>query len=96
MTRKGDPDAVQDPDVEVGASVKAKWMRFRRAPKTDVDLHGEVREPDRRSALRTSSGSERENLPEEVEPGVAYRDVRVRWRAAVRVDDPPASEQQGD
>jgi hypothetical protein len=34
-----------------------------------------------------TSGSERENLPEEVEPGVTYRDVRIRWRAAARMKD---------
>jgi len=92
MTRKGDPDRIADPDVEMGASVKAKKLRFRAPPKTDVDLHAEVREPDARSALRTSSGSERENLPEEVVPGVAYRDVQVRWRAAARLDDPASSD----
>jgi hypothetical protein len=88
MTRKGDPNRIDDPDVEVGASVKAKRMRFRRAPKTEVELHGEVSEPEGRSEPRTASGSERENLPEEVEPGITYRDVRVRWRAAARLDDP--------
>ncbi len=32
--------------------------------------------------------SERENLPDEVEPGVTYRNVAVRWRLAARLDDP--------
>jgi hypothetical protein len=32
--------------------------------------------------------SERENLPDEVEPGVTYRDVAVRWRLSARLDDP--------
>ena len=56
MTRKGDPDRVEDADIEIGASVKAKRLRFRERPKTKV------------------------------EPGITYRDVRVRWRAAVRLD----------
>ena len=82
MVRKGDPDRVEEADVEIGASVKAKRLRFREKPKTKVELHGEVREPEGRSELQTTFGSERQNLPDEVEPGVTYRDVRVRWRAA--------------
>jgi hypothetical protein len=78
---------VTDPDVEIGASVKAKRLRFRRKPETDVDLHGEVVERDHREEVETTSGSERENLPDEVEPGVTYRDVRVSWRAAARLKD---------
>jgi hypothetical protein len=34
------------------------------------------------------SVSERDNLPDAVEPGVTYRDVSVRWRASLRLDDP--------
>jgi hypothetical protein len=87
MVRKGDPDRIENPDVEIGASVKAKRLRFRRKPETEVDLHGELQEPEGRGDLRTASGSERENLPEEIEPGVTYSDVRVRWRAAARLDE---------
>lgn len=86
MARVGDPDGVEDADIEIGASVKAKRLRFHEKPKTDVELHGEVTEPEGEGKLQTTSGSERENLPEEVEPGVTYEDVRVRWRAAARLD----------
>ena len=68
---RGSPDRIDDADVEIGANVKAKRLRFDRRPKTKVE--GE-------------SASERENLPDEVEPGVTYKDVRVRWRSADRVD----------
>ena len=91
--RKGNPDPVDDPDVEIGASVKARRLRFRKEPKTKVELHGEARTPEGHTDLRTSSGSERENLPEEVEPGVTYRDVRVRWQASARLEDPDAGAQ---
>jgi hypothetical protein len=91
MGRKGDPDRVENADVEIGASVKAKRLRFREKPKTKVELHGEVREPEGGGELQTTSGSERQNLPDEVEPGVTYRDVRVRWRAAARLDERGAS-----
>jgi hypothetical protein len=96
MGRKGDPDRIDDADLEIGASVKAKSMRFREKPKTNVEVHGEVREPDRQTDLETTSGSERRNLPDEVEPGVTYRDVAVRWRAAVRIEDPAADDEEED
>jgi hypothetical protein len=86
MARKGDPDRVEDADVEIGASVKAKRLRFHGKPKTKVELHGELRERGGRGELQTASGGERQNLPDEVEPEVTYRDVRVRWRAAARLE----------
>ena len=68
-------------DVEIGAAVRARRVRFGRVPETDVELRGR---------LGDGSGSQttRENVPEEIEPGVTYRDVRVRWRAGARVIDP--------
>jgi hypothetical protein len=71
----------RDPDVAIGASVKAKRLRFRSKPHADVEPHGEMRE--------------RENLPEEVQPGVTYRDVSVRWAAAARLEDPQPERQKG-
>jgi hypothetical protein len=94
--RKGDPDRLKDADVEIGASVKADKLRFKRRPETKVDLRGEVRERDLPLPVETASGSERHNLPEEVEPGVTYRDVRVRWRAAAKLKDPEQSRSDQD
>jgi hypothetical protein len=90
--RKGDPDGVERPDIEIGASVRAKRMSFKRKPETNVKFRGELRERDRHAELETASGSERKNLPEEVEPGVTYRDVRVSWRAAARIKRPKDSD----
>ena len=59
-------------DIEIGATVKAKKLRFTRKPKVRVSPPGR---------------SERKNLPDEVEPGVTYRDVEVRWRTEGRVSD---------
>jgi hypothetical protein len=64
------------PDVEIGASVRAKKLRFKNRPQTETAVEGADR-----------SLSERENLPDEVEPGVTYRDVRVRWRLAAAIED---------
>ena len=68
-----------EPDIEIGAVVKAKKLRFKTVPKTEVRAGGEP--------ASGGSHTERENLPEKVEPGVTYRDVTVRWRAAARLDD---------
>jgi hypothetical protein len=69
------------PDVEISASVRARELRFVTVPETKVSFDGEP-------GVRSSARSERENLPDEVEPGVTYRDVRVRWRAAARIVHP--------
>ena len=62
-----------EPDIEIGASFKAKELRFAEVPETDVRHVGD-----------STSVSERTNLPDEVEPGVTYRDVEVRWHTEVR------------
>ena len=69
------------PDVEMSAKVKARELRFDVVPETYVWVEGE---PD----VTSSSGQERENLPDEVEAGVTYRDVRVRWWAIARIAHP--------
>jgi hypothetical protein len=84
-------DAPGEPDVEIGAAASAKKLRFRRKPKVEVKTHADheidprVREELERVEAEGGSHSERENLPDEVEPGVTYRDVRVRWRAGARL-----------
>lgn len=86
MAPKGEPHRIEDPDVEIGAAVTAKRLRFRQAPESNVEFRGEPVGRGERGELLTASGSERENLPAGVEPGVTYRDVRIRWRAAARVE----------
>jgi hypothetical protein len=74
-------DDERPPDLEIGASARAERVRFARKPEADVEFQ---QDPDGESDSQT----EKENLPEEVEPGVTYRDVRVRWRAGARVSPP--------
>jgi hypothetical protein len=80
------------PDIEIGARAKARKLRFRRKPKTRVEFEGGTRVRSREGVeeieLDTESGSERHNLPEEVEPGVTYRDVEVGWAAEARLRMP--------
>jgi len=79
-----------EPDVEVGAAAQARKLRFRKKPRVDVKTHARLEiDPALRDEIpiegQGGSRAERENLPDEVEPGVTYRDVRVGWRAGARV-----------
>ena len=78
-----------EPDIEIGAAVRARRLRFRRKPEVDVEIEGRSRiQSDERIEdveLESDSQSERKNLPDEVEPGVTYRDVKVRWGAVARI-----------
>jgi hypothetical protein len=73
-------DRLEDPDIELTADVKARELRFEEVPETEVRFPGH---PERESV----SGTERDNLPEEVEPGVTYRNSRVRLRIASALAD---------
>ena len=73
-----EPAEKRRPDIELGANVKAKELRFARRPESEVRFDG-------RPSIKSTSGSERVNLPDEVEPGITYRNVRVRWHAAARI-----------
>jgi hypothetical protein len=86
--RDEDLDRIERPDIEIGAVVKAKRLRFNKKPRTKVHIEGEP-------GVDRVSGSERENLPETVEPGVTYRDVRVRWRAAGKLRPPTRGDDDG-
>jgi hypothetical protein len=77
MSRKR-PSRPHPADIELLATVRADELRFDHPPETEVRFFGE---PGHESA----SGSDRTNLPEKVEPGVTYRDVRVDYRLASRL-----------
>ena len=83
--------------VEIGVAARAKKLRFRRKPRAEVDAHieskSEINPELPRAAERTEGDATervegeayshrvRRNLPDEVEPGVTYRDVRAGWLA---------------
>ncbi len=68
-------DSLENPDVEISARVKSRELRFEEVPETGTRFRGS---PGRESV----SGTERENLPDEVESGVTYRDSGIRLRIA--------------
>ena len=70
---------MREPDIELSASLKADELRFETVPDVDVTFSGDREQ--------SHSGSERENLPDRVEPGVTYRDVRVRWHAVAHIKE---------
>ncbi|WP_046472434.1 hypothetical protein [Allosalinactinospora lopnorensis] len=75
------PSRPRSGDVEITASVTGEELTFHEAPETAVEFPGDA---DQESA----SGSDRVNLPDQVETGVTYRDVRVDYRIASRLTDP--------
>jgi hypothetical protein len=70
-----------EPDLEIAVSAKAEEVRFECKPEVRVRAYSNA-------PATAESVSERDNLPDEVQPGVTYRDISVRWRASVRLDDP--------
>ena len=69
------------PDLDVFTSVKAKELKFGRVPEKKVSYEGN---PDHETKVEV----ERENIPEEPEAGVTYRDVKVNWSVAQRIVHP--------
>ena len=74
------PEALETPDIEFTANVRAREMRFDEVPETEVRFRGQ---PERASV----SGTERENLPEKVRRGVTYRNFSLRLRIATELID---------
>jgi hypothetical protein len=68
-------NTLNGPDVELTADVKSRELRFEKVPETEIRFPGY-------SEDETVSGTERRNLPREVEENVTYRDSRIRLRSA--------------
>jgi hypothetical protein len=78
VTAKKRTDKEPLADVEIGAVAKMKAIRFDKVPETEVSFPGS-------DERRSGSHTERQNLPDEIEPGVTYRDAKIRWRAEAAV-----------
>jgi hypothetical protein len=70
-----------EPDVELAAAVRARELRFECKPEVEVRAHAD-------SQASAASESVRDNLPDELEERVVYRDLAVRWRLWARLADP--------
>ena len=71
----------REPDVEIAAAARADEVRFECKPEVRVRAYANA-------PATAESVSERDNLPDEIEPTITYRNVSVRWRLAARLDDP--------
>ena len=70
------------PDFEWSTSVKAKEVTFGKL--SDERKVTYVEEPDAETEVRV----ERENIPEDPEVGVTYRNVKVDWTVLQRIVHP--------
>lgn len=75
------------PDLDFFTAVKARELTFGRVPEKKVSYEGD---PDHETEVEV----ERENIPEDPEEGVAYRDVRVSWSVAQRIVHPTDAEDE--
>ncbi|HVF45163.1 MAG TPA: hypothetical protein VM936_19210 [Pyrinomonadaceae bacterium] len=62
-----------EPDLSITASVTADSLRFEKVPNPNVEFTGKPRR-------ETVWESERQNLPQQVQPGVTYRDIGITLR----------------
>ena len=70
----------RNPDIALDADVRMRELHFEEVPDPEVRFEGNTR---RNSVWR----SKRENLPDEVQNGVIYRNARVRLRIATEIVD---------
>ena len=74
----------QNPDIALDADVRMRELRFEEVPDPEVYFQGNTR---RNSVWE----SKRENLPDEVQNGVIYRNAGVRLRIASEISDSDTS-----
>ena len=68
----------QNPDIALDADVRMRELHFEEVPEPEVFFRG--------NTVRNSVWeSRRENLPDEVQEGVIYRNARVRLRIATEI-----------
>ena len=68
----------RNPDIAFAAGVKMRELSFEEVPDPEARFRGNT---ERNSVW----GSKRENLPDEVQEGVVYRDAGVRLRIATEI-----------
>jgi len=73
------------PDLDFFTSIRAKELKFDRVPEKKIRYYGEP-------AHETEVEVNRDNIPEEPEEGVTYRDIGVRWSVAQRIVHPTDEE----
>jgi hypothetical protein len=72
-TGSGAEESGAQPDISITARVTADSLRFEKVPDPKVEFTGRPRRD-------TVWKSDRENLPQQVQPGVTYRDIGITLR----------------
>ena len=72
--------AAREPDVEIAARVRARELRFESKPNVRVVVYSDA-------PAEGGTEGERDGLPDELQPGVTYHDIDVRWRVGARLID---------
>jgi hypothetical protein len=67
-------------DLELTARAEMRELRFEKVPETETRFRGGL-------SRRSSSGSRRRNLPDEVQSGVEYGEAAIEWRASGYIED---------
>jgi hypothetical protein len=75
------PRRLDDADITVTATVRARRLRFGEVPRTSTEFTGTP-------AHESASGSDRVNLPRRAENDVTYRRIRVDYRLAAALRYP--------
>ena len=68
----------RNPDIALDADVRMRELHFEEVPELEVFFRGNT-------ARNSVWESRRENLPDEVQEGVFYRNARVRLRIAAEI-----------
>lgn len=68
-------------DILFTARVKADELRFEVVPENSVVFTGDAAE-------ESASGSDRTNLPRQVQQNVTYRDVQIDYAIAAKLEQP--------
>ncbi len=74
------PERERPPDIEVGATVRMKKVRFEEVSDVEAKGHGEP-------GYESRPEGERESLPDEVEEGKTYRDAAVHRHLSIRLKE---------
>ena len=73
------------PDIEAGVSLRARTLRFETVPEIEAGPYGS-------GEYEVRTESRRKGLPDRLEPGITYRDVELRGRAAFQLTDEEGTE----
>jgi hypothetical protein len=73
-------DRERPADIELGAAVRMKKLRFEEKSDVETNTQGEP-------SYESETTDERDNLPDEVEPGETYENAWIEKHVSIRLVD---------